>query len=138
MDLAVGTIACDIRDAYLMNKFPWLCRMPEPLKRSPLTQGGKAKESHSRVTSVRLPPRTQLLRRLDHGLLLDVGQLDKTGMNSLLLNSESPTNDKRLGAKKMGFARTYDTWKTPKTTGDDFSLPNVPGGNIRFCVPYVK
>ncbi|PNF28008.1 Cyclin-dependent kinase-like 2 [Cryptotermes secundus] len=111
------------------NKSGFSGKMPEPLKRSPLAQGGRVRESHSRVTPVRLPPRTQFLRRLDHGLLLDVGQLDKTGTNSSLLSSESPTNEKWLGAKKMGTTRTYDTWKTPKTIGDDFSLPNVPGAS---------
>jgi hypothetical protein len=110
-----------------------LCRVPEPLKRSPVAQGGKVKESHSRVTPVQLPPRSQFLRRLDRGLLLDVGQLDKTAMNSILLSNESPTNDKYLGARKVGITRAYDTWKTPKSIGDDFSLPNVPGGNRKFC-----
>jgi hypothetical protein len=61
--------------------------------------------------------------------LLDVAQLDKTGVNG-----ESPTNDKWLGTKKMGLGRTYDIWKNPRTIGDDFSLPNVPGGNIRYSL----
>jgi hypothetical protein len=119
-------------DAHLVGKFPCLCRIPEPLKRSPLAQGGRGKESHSRITPVRLPPRPQFLQRLDHGLLLDFGQSDKTGMNPLLLSSESPTNDKWL-AKKTAIIRTCDNWKNPKMTSDDFSLPNLPGGNIRFC-----
>jgi hypothetical protein len=73
--------------------------------------------------------------------LLDVGQLDKPGVNSMALNTESPANDKWLGAKKMGISRTHDTWKNPRTIGNDFSLPNVPGGNVRFLLSdilYVK
>jgi len=117
----------------LINKFLWLCRILETQKQSPLAQGLKVKELHSRVTPVRLPPRTQFLRRLDHGILLDVNRLDKTSINSILLSNQSPTSEKWLGTRKVVNARPYDTWKTPKAVGDDFSLPNVPGGNIMFC-----
>jgi hypothetical protein len=116
-----------------INKFLWLCRILETQKQSALAQGLKVKELHSRVTPVRLPPRTQFLRRLDHGILLDVNHLDKTSINSVLLSNQSPTSEKWLGARKVVNARPYDTWKTPKAVGDDFSLPNVPGGNIMFC-----
>ncbi|XP_069705463.1 cyclin-dependent kinase-like 2 isoform X2 [Periplaneta americana] len=104
-------------------------KVPEPLKRSPLGQNIKGKDMHSRVTPVQFPPRTHFLRRLDRGMLLDVGQLEKTGLNSILVNTESPTNDKWYGGRKLGITRTYDSWKTPKTIGDDFSLPNVPGAS---------
>jgi len=118
----------------LIKKFLWLCRILETQKQCPLAQGFKVKELHSRVTPVRLPPRTQFLRRLDHGILLDVNHLDKTSINSLLLSNQSPTSEKWLGARKVVNARPYDTWKTPKAVGGDFSLPNVPGGNIMLCV----
>lgn len=103
--------------------------MLDTQKQYPLGQGLKVKELHSKVTPVRLPPRTQFLRRFDHSTLLDI---DKTNVNSILLSSESPTNEKWLGARKVVNTRPYDTWKTPKAVGDDFSLPNVPGGNIMF------
>ena len=118
----------------LVKKFVWLCRILETQKQSPLAQGFKVKELHSRVTPVRLPPRTQFLRRLDHGIVLDVNHLDKTSINSILLSNQSPSSEKWLGARKVVNARPYDTWKTPKAVGGDFSLPNVPGGNIMFCV----
>jgi hypothetical protein len=131
----VVVISCD---AYLIRKFPWLSRMPEPLKRSPQTQDGKVRESHSRATPVRLPPRTHFLRRLDRGLLLDVGQLDKTSMNSTLLSDESPTNGRWVGERKMRITQAYNSWKAPKTPGDNFSLPNVPGGKSKFLYFHVS
>lgn len=115
---------------FIIKKFLWLCRILETEKQSPLAHGLKVKELHSRVTPVRLPPRTQFLHRFDHGILLDVNHLEKTSINSILLSKQSPTSEKWIGARKVVNTQPYDTWKTPKAVGDDFSLPNVPGGNI--------
>jgi hypothetical protein len=70
-------------------------------------------------------------------LLLDVGQLDKTGVTSTLLSNESPTNGKWVGERKTRITQAYNSWKAPKTTGDNFSLPNVPGGISNFVFSHV-
>jgi hypothetical protein len=55
-------------------------------------------------------------------------------MNSTLLSDESPTNGKWVGERKIRITQAYNSWRMPKTTGDKFSLPNVPGGKSKFHI----
>ena len=104
-------------------------RVPDSLKRSPMAQGG----NRTPLTKVQLPPRTHY-RHLNRNLLLDVGEFQKTGINSVMLTDDSTVNDKWFSNKKPGIARACDTWK-PKPSNNDFSLPNVPGGRYCFVLP---
>ncbi|KAJ9591982.1 hypothetical protein L9F63_001494 [Diploptera punctata] len=98
-------------------------KAPESLKRSPMAQSG----SRTPLTKVPLPPSSQF-RRLGRNLLLDVGELQKTGINSVSLNEDSPVSDKWFFNRKPGIAQACDTWRI-KNVNDDFSLPNVPGAS---------
>lgn len=85
-------------------------------------------------------PRSNMVRRLERGLFVDMGQVDKTQM---MLGPESPNHDKWHNNRKLGAIKTNENaaWRANKAGNDEFTLPNVPGGGFRLlallCVEWV-